>query len=156
MPSWVADLLQSDRLLTLAFTLFMLWLIGKGIYRFFPFFADLVDLVRTLVGNPKKGIPGIGERMEAQVVKLSELGDRLGEHGEMLGELGGQVKKIHHEVTPNHGGSIKDEIGRVETVVNSLTEKLAEHIDISKSKDAEQEDTARKVDRLAAKWADAE
>lgn len=70
--------------------------------------------------------------------------------------LEAQTKKIHHEVTPNHGGSIKDEIGRVETVVNSLTEKLGEHIDISKSKDAEQEETARQVGLLAAKYTPAE
>lgn len=146
MPSWLSELTQPERLLTTAFVLFVLWLIGKSLFKAFPFVASFVGLVQTLVGD--KDNPGIGDRMDSQ-------GESIGEMSKMLGELGGQVKKIHHEVTPNHGGSIKDEIGRVETTVNALARKLDQHITISKDKDLEQEQTAERVDRLAAKWAPA-
>ncbi|NKG22190.1 hypothetical protein [Paeniglutamicibacter terrestris] len=74
-----------------------------------------------------------------------------------------KTAKIHHEITPNHGGSMNDGLKRVEEGIKRVEAeglqtagKLTEHIKISKSKDAEQEETARQVSQLASKYVDTE
>lgn len=71
-----------------------------------------------------------------------------------------KTERIHHEVTPNHGGSIKDAVRRIEERGNETayklaetTEKLDKHIVIAKESDQRQDETAAKVDRLVAKYA---
>lgn len=147
MPSWVAELLQPDRLLTVAFILFLLWLMGKGLFKFFPFFAELVDLVRTLVGDSSKGIPGIGDRMDAQATKLGELAEKLGEHSETL-------EKVRAQVQNSHDTNLRDDVDGVKEAVEDLTGKLSEHITISKESDRSQAEMARQVESLAARWAE--
>lgn len=90
----------------------------------------------------EKAVPGV-------IARLQDLEKGVAK----IDGLEAQVEKIHHEVTPNHGGSIKDEIGRTEKAVAEVAEKLTEHIKISKDKDLEQEQTAQRVERLADKWA---
>lgn len=46
----------------------------------------------------------------------------------------------------------KDDVKVVADLLASMSAKLSEHIEISKSKDAEQEETARQVSLLAAKY----
>lgn len=156
MPQWILDLLQTDRLLTVALIIFLLIITGKGLYKFFPFIAAFVGLVHTLVGDTSKGIPGIGERMEAQVVKLAELGEHLGEHGKKLETVRAQVQN-------SHGSNFRDDLDANTRAtkealrhIEQVAEKLDQHIGISKAKDAEQEQTARKVSQLAARWTPAE
>lgn len=62
------------------------------------------------------------------------------------------VKKIHHEVTPNHGGSMNDGLKRVEAsaketgkVVEGLDLKLDEHVKIAKEKDGELDEIKKKL-----------
>lgn len=66
-----------------------------------------------------------------------------------------RVALIEHEVKTNHGSSLKDAVRRIETTSKDTSKKLDEHIKISKEKDAEQDKTAERVERLAARWADA-
>lgn len=91
----------------------------------------------------KKSVPGVIARLQDLETGVAKIDG-----------LEAQVEKIHHEVTPNHGGSMNDAQRRTETAVSELTVKLDQHIRISKDKDAEQERTAERVERLADRWAD--
>lgn len=71
-----------------------------------------------------------------------------------------KTERIHHEVTPNHGGSIKDAVKRIEDRGNETayklaetTEKLDEHIVIAKKSDADQAKLVEDVGKLKTKYA---
>lgn len=71
-----------------------------------------------------------------------------------------KTERIHHEVTPNHGGSIKDAVKRIEDRSNETayklaetTEKLDEHIVIAKESDKAQERLVSDVGKLKSKYA---
>lgn len=71
-----------------------------------------------------------------------------------------KTERIHHEVTPNHGGSLKDAVSRIETSsketaykLAETTEKLDEHIVIAKESDKAQEQLVKDVGTLKSKYA---
>lgn len=71
-----------------------------------------------------------------------------------------KTERIHHEVTPNHGGSIKDAVKRIEDRSNETayklaetTAKLEEHIVIAKESDKAQERLVEDVGKLKSKYA---
>lgn len=138
MPSWVADLLQPDRLLTVAFLLFFLWLTCRSAFRAFPFVASFVELVQTLVGD--KDNPGIGHRMDAQVAKMSELRDTL--------------ETVRAQVQNSHSTNLRDDVDDVKHAISKVAGQLEEHIEIAKKYDAAQDETAKQVERLVSRWAD--
>lgn len=105
MPEWLKDLADTERLLTTAFILFILWLMGRSILKSWKFWSKLVGLINGLVGTDEK--PGIMARMES---------------------MESQVATIHHETTPNHGGSIKDAVARIETGLETERTTLTDHI----------------------------
>lgn len=97
-----------------------------------PVVRKLNHFVDDVVGEPDRpGVPGRPGLME-------------------------RVAHIEHEVKTNHGSSLKDAVKRIEVTSEETSAKLTEHIKISKEYDAEQLKTADRVERLAAKWADAE
>lgn len=112
MPSWVSDLVATDRLLTVGFILFLLWLFGRSILKSWPFVSKLVTLVNAMVGDG----PGTGivDRMASLEATNETLKD--------------QIATIHHETTPNHGGSIKDAVKRIEDGLKEERTTLADHI----------------------------
>lgn len=137
MPSWLNDLTQPDRLIPVAVTMFLLWLIVRSVFKSWPFIANFVRLVNTLVGDDKK--PGIAVRMDNQTKKLAAMEE--------------QIATIHHEVTPNHGGSMNDGLKRVEhrgketqAEVAEIKAKFERHVGISKEHDAQGAETARKLE----------
>lgn len=67
-------------------------------------------------------------------------------------QLEERVEKIHHEVTPNHGGSMNDAQRRTEADVKELGRKLDEHITIAKASDESNAETAELVQRIASRW----
>lgn len=145
MPGWVNDILQPERLFTITLIVFLGYVTVKSIGKNWKFLSKFVSLVNTLVGDADT--PGIGVRMD---VMTKELKENTGK----LDAMEKRVSTIHHEVTPNHGGSMNDALRRSEEQgkktagkVAETVEKLDQHIQISKTKDAEQEDTARKLDQ---------
>ncbi|MHC6175480.1 hypothetical protein [Glutamicibacter sp. X7] len=112
MPGWVTDLLVPERMFTAALVIFVLWLCVRTLFKSWPFIRKFVGLVNALVGTDEE--PGIAKRMDAQADKLGELQER--------------VEKIHHEVTPNHGGSMNDAQRRTEAKVGRLADALDKHI----------------------------
>ena len=70
------------------------------------------------------------------------------------------TEQIHHEVTPNHGGSMKDAMKRTEDAIAQLQakaddtkDKLREHILIAKEADEEQKRLVQDVGKLKSKYA---
>lgn len=39
-----------------------------------------------------------------------------------------QLAEVHAEVTPNHGGSMKDAVGRIETAQKTLAARFEDHL----------------------------
>lgn len=71
-----------------------------------------------------------------------------------------KTERIHHEVTPNHGGSMKDALKRVEDSAQETayklaetTEKLDQHIEIAKESDKAQDKLVEDVGKLKSKYA---
>lgn len=71
-----------------------------------------------------------------------------------------KTERIHHEVTPNHGESIKDAVKRIEDRSNETAYKLAEttakldeHIVIAKESDKAQEKLVQDAGTLKSKYA---
>jgi len=70
-----------------------------------------------------------------------------------------KTERIHHEVTPNHGGSIKDAVKRIEERSNETayklaetTEKLDQHITIAKESDKAQDKLVEDVGKLTNQY----
>lgn len=105
----------------------IVWLVKVA----WPFVRKLSHFVDDVAGSPER--PGVPKRLG-----LME-----------------RVALIEHEVKTNHGSSLKDAVKRIEVTSKETSVKLGEHIQISKEKDAEQDQTAERVERLAARWADA-
>ena len=65
------------------------------------------------------------EREEAEV--SATLGAIAGKIDQRLDALEASVSAIHHEVTPNHGGSLKDAVSRIETNQEGFKSTLDAH-----------------------------
>ena len=105
MPEWISELVEPHTLVTVAFVLFVLYLIVKAFLSLYPFLLKFTNLVHTLVGDDEN--PGIEKRMNAQTDKID---------------------KIMHEVLPNHGSSLNDSVRRTEAQQVELGKRLEEHI----------------------------
>lgn len=119
MPSWVTDLLEPGVLWPVAVILFVLWLIVRSAFKAFPFVAKFVALVNTLVGTDEK--PGIGVRMDVMTKELKGNTAKLGAMEE-------QMETVHHELTTNHGSSVKDAVKRMEEQGAKTKKLLDDHI----------------------------
>ncbi|WP_180967251.1 hypothetical protein [Zhihengliuella halotolerans] len=147
MPSWVEELLQPERLWPVAIVLTLLWLAARSLIKGWPLLSAFVDLIQTLVGDEDKGQPGIAARMESQSKALSEMGEKL--------------EAVRAQVQNSHNTNMRDDIdGLTETVeelasaVRQQQNDFAVHVAIAKDSDRRQAETAEKVSRLAARWAD--
>lgn len=143
MPAWVDDLLQPERLITVALVLFLLWLLIKSLIAAWPFLSQLVALVETLVGDADN--PGIGDRMEAQGKKLADMGELL--------------ESVRAQVQNSHDTNLRDDVDDLQTTVSLVHKKLDEHIAIAKESDRRQDKTAeevaimrRDIGRIVAKY----
>lgn len=108
MPSWLVELLEPGMLVSVAFVLFIIYLILRLAFKAYPFVLKFVTLVHDLVGDEDS--PSIAKRMESQ---------------------GAQLAKIMHEVLPNHGSSLNDSVRRTEAKTAELASKLEEHIGVT-------------------------
>lgn len=64
---------------------------------------DYEDMRRDFYGDKRPGVPSTPGVLE-------------------------MIEVIHSEITPNHGGSIKDAVGRIETKVSALESQFNEHM----------------------------
>lgn len=158
LPDWAADVTLGTILAWLLAAAAVIVAFTK-IRRALSPLVDMVQALRDFLvewnGRPavlddsgavkEKAKPGV-------LVRLGSLEERSKDTGQRVQDLESDVKTIHHEVTPNHGGSIKDQAGRTETKVDGLAAKLQQHIEIAKQSDVEQLAIKEKVSRLDARW----
>lgn len=135
MPSWIHDLLQSERLLTIALIFFIIYLLLKVVGKNWKFVSNFVRLVNTLVGDDKN--PGIGIRMQQQTKKLDEQAEVL--------------ERVRHQVENDHDTNFRDDQDKLMKSVSDLTEEFKAHVAISKAKDKEGDENAYRVAVLADK-----
>lgn len=119
MPSWIETVIQPGVLWPVAVILFLLFLMARSAFKAFPFVAKFVALVNTLVGTDEK--PGIGVRMDVMTKELKGNTAKLGVMEE-------QMETVHHELTTNHGSSVKDATKRLEDQGAKTEKLLADHI----------------------------
>lgn len=104
-------------------------------------------------------------RAEREKAEMAATLDAIaGKIDERLDALEASVSEVHHEMTPNHGGSIKDAVSRIETnqegfkaTLDAHSQVLAAHgqvLDrITERQDRDLEDLSTQIDRA---WKDHE
>lgn len=85
-----------------------------GIFKAVKWMATLIREIREFLedwrGEPARPEVGWPERKGVM---------------QRLHELETNVKKVHHEVVPNGGGSLRDSVNRIETAVSTAVEEGA-------------------------------
>ena len=76
-------------------------------------------LIREQVGKAR------AEREQAEMSAALEA--VAGKIDQRLDALEASLLEVHHEVTPNHGGSIKDAVSRIEDIQKTARESLEAH-----------------------------
>lgn len=128
MPAWINDLLANGNLAAVAFTLFILYLLGHAIYKLFPIISKFVKLINLLVGDDEN--PGIGVRMDKQTEKL---------------------EAVRHQVQNDHRTNLRDDFDALTADVKELNDSLKTHIAISKARENEESENAYRVAVLTDK-----
>jgi len=142
MPSWIELLLQPGVLFPVAAILFILWLIVRACFKFFPFVSKFVALVNTLVGTEET--PGLKKWQEAQTIKLDEQAIVLSEQATVL-------ERVRHQVENDHSSNMRDDQDKIMASVEELKKEFKEHVAIAKAKDKEGDENAYRVAVLADK-----
>lgn len=95
--------------------------IKKAVTTMWPFVQKLVRVVDDLFGTEaREGVdarPGLMERMASSEAADRKTAETLAQHTEALKEL-----------QPNHGGSMKDVLNKINTRIETLEKNFAEHI----------------------------
>lgn len=84
------------------------------LWRFFRRFDEFADDWQGEPGRP--GVParpGVMARLDAIEERQMSASSRM----DVLEDVAKKVDKVHHEVTPNGGNSMKDQLNRVDTTV---------------------------------------
>lgn len=135
MPQWLVDLMEPERLVTVALIFFVLYLFGKTVGKNWKFVSNFVRLVNTLVGDDKN--PGIGVRMEQQSKKLDKQAEVL--------------ERVRAQVENDHDTNFRDDNDLIMNKVDDLATEFKAHVAISKAKDKEGDENAYRVAVLADK-----
>lgn len=65
----------------------------------------------------------------------------------MVQQMSEDLAEVRSQVKNSHSTNLRDDMDQLQTSLTHLDRKMSEHITISKQKDSEQEDTARKLDQ---------
>jgi len=135
MPGWIEQLAQPAVLWPAAIIMFILWLIIRSCFKFFPFLSKFVALVNTLVGTDEK--PGLKKWQEEQTKKLDGQAEIL--------------ERVRHQVENDHSTNMREDQDKLIASVEQLTSDFKAHVAISKAKDKEGDENAYRVAVLADK-----
>lgn len=110
IPEWLTDLMSVAP-----------WLAAIGVlvwvgFKVAPFVLKLVHFIDDVAGEPAR--PGVDAR--------PGLMERLQMVEEKQDDLTASVKVVQHEVTTNHGSSLKDSMKRQEGRVDAIEGKLSD------------------------------
>ena len=113
MPSWVTDLIPIAPWLAAAAVL--VW-VGVKI---FPFLRKITHFIDDVAGEPAR--PGVDAR-PGLMERLSVVEEKQDEQSVSLAKQSAALAVVQHEVTTNHGSSLKD-------AVKKLERKFDEHLE---------------------------
>ena len=136
MPAWITEMGAASVFPVLAALVILGYFAGKLWRPVRTFVLFMVQLVGTdeVDADGNKVHPGLIARMT---------------------DLEADVKTIHHEVTPNSGGSIKDAVTRIESLqreqsgtVGALTGRFEEHLLLAERRDERIDELTEAVENL--------
>lgn len=113
MPGWIIDLIPVTP-----------WLAAIGVLiwvavKVFPFLRKLTHFIDDVVGEPAR--PGV-EARPGLMERLSVVEEKQDEQSVSLAKQSAALGVVQHEVTTNHGSSLKD-------AVKKLERKFDEHLE---------------------------
>lgn len=117
MPAWITDLIPVAPWLVAI--ILVIWLGSLIARKFGPFVVKLVHFIDDVAGEPARpGVPARPGLME----RFATVEEKQDEQGVALAEQGAAIAVVQHEVTTNHGSSLKD-------AVKKLEKKFDEHLE---------------------------
>lgn len=107
LPGWLADLLPAQLVLTLTAVLGAIVLLWRGLKKVSPWVKRVMLFLEDWFGEPERRDPVTGAVIDP------------GRPGVMA-----RLQTVEHEVTTNHGGSMKDAVKRIETAQARTDEQV--------------------------------
>lgn len=127
MPVWLSDLISVAPWLAAIGAL--IWVAVKV----FPFLRKINHFVDDVAGEPARpgfeARPGLMERLSVVEEKQDEQSVSLAQQSAEMASQSRALGVVQHEVTTNHGSSLKDATKDLQTQVAALRKKLDEHLE---------------------------
>ena len=125
MPTWIADLADNWPYLFILATIgFLIWKLWHPMRKLFHFIDDVAG-EPARPGHPAR--PGMMERIGALESEVKTISEKVTENTDSISTIKEQVGQVKHEVTTNHGSSLKDAVKFVGADVKVIAERLEEH-----------------------------
>lgn len=133
MPGWIHELFQPGVFWPVVVTFFIIYLILSSLKKNWKWLSKVFRFINELIGDEKT--PGVVVRMDVMTKELKEsnakvdsLGAKTDANTVKLGSMETQMETVHHELTTNHGSSVKDATKRLEDQGAKTEKLLADHI----------------------------
>lgn len=119
-----------------------------GVVKAFPVVRKFVTFVNDVAGEEARpgfpARPGLFDRIHSIEITQQSVSDKVDSIEIAQKDMAGKVEKVHHELFPNSGKSLRDqtnrieakvsadykEIGKIRDAVGDLDSRLDEHIEV--------------------------
>ena len=120
-----------------------------GVVKAFPVVRKFVTFVNDVAGEEARpgfpARPGLFDRIDSIEITQQSVSDKVDSIEIAQKDMAGKVEKVHHELFPNSGKSLRDqtnrieakvsadyrEIGKIRDAVGDLDSRLDEHIEVT-------------------------
>ena len=120
-----------------------------GVVKAFPVVRKFVTFVNDVAGEETRpgfpARPGLFDRIHSIEITQQSVSDKVDSIEIAQKDMAGKVEKVHHELFPNSGKSLRDqtnrieakvsadyrEIGKIRDAVGDLDSRLDEHIEVT-------------------------
>ena len=120
-----------------------------GVVKAFPVVRKFVTFVNDVAGEEARpgfpARPGLFDRIHSIEITQQSVSDKVDSIEIAQKDMAGKVEKVHHELFPNSGKSLRDqtnrieakvsadfkEIGKIRDAVGDLDSRLDEHIEVA-------------------------
>ena len=127
MPGWIVDLISVAPWLAAAALL--VWVALKV----WPFLRKITHFIDDVAGEPARpgfeARPGLMERLSVVEEKQDEQSVSLAQQSAEMANQSVALSVVQHEVTTNHGSSLKDAVKLVATDLATLQQKFDKHLE---------------------------
>ncbi|WP_341945641.1 hypothetical protein [Microbacterium sp. LWH11-1.2] len=130
MPGWIVDLISVAPWLAAAALL--VWVALKV----WPFLRKITHFIDDVAGEPARpgfeARPGLMERLSVVEEKQDEQSVSLAQQSAEMANQSIALGVVQHEVTTNHGSSLKDAVKSVVEDLDRLQKKFDNHLENNK------------------------